>query len=229
MVLDSSAKFQWSLPYEKNEYAYDIYKSGRCLLNICTSDEKPKYNHEAYVDWFFMIYERIKRNINFNYHVYYLESFCYNATRESMSLRENADYEKDLKHIKGRLNKTIMYYYMGYLQDDPVMIFKLSRLVNREESFGYVNKAAELGLDRAQNVVAYHYQKGKKFKKDDTMAFYWYMKSAKQNNPVAQYHVGMMYMEGRGIHRDLKLADFWLNKAAKQNYFGKEENQDSYY
>ncbi|CAI2175994.1 5081_t:CDS:2 [Funneliformis geosporum] len=49
------------------------------------------------------------------------------------------------------------------------------------------------------------------------MAFYWYQKSANQNNSDAQYNLAICYQNGCGIEKDLKISFYLYQQLANQN------------
>ena len=219
-VLDprSAGYFFNSFLFKDDKYALDLCYRGQNLIKPGNTTYTPQYDYDTHVKRFLTLYDRIKRTIDNSYYGYYLMSSYYDAARENLTLEENIKMEQ-LKTEHIGFNKKILYYYMGYLQNDPHMTFNLA--LNQKFSTYFCRKAAEMGLAKAQNALAYNYQTGKKgLSKNLPQAFYWYKKSAEQGNPVAQFQIGMMYREGKGVEENLELSDYWINKAAEQNYYG---------
>ncbi|MBS9767066.1 MAG: sel1 repeat family protein [Flavobacteriaceae bacterium] len=59
-------------------------------------------------------------------------------------------------------------------------------------------------------------KKYSKFKNNIQKAFYWFKKSAEQDNANAQYYLGKMYYKGEGTPKDTKKAFRWFKKSAEQ-------------
>ncbi|CAI2193517.1 11324_t:CDS:2, partial [Funneliformis geosporum] len=60
----------------------------------------------------------------------------------------------------------------------------------------------------------FYYEEGKFIRKNLKKAFYWYQKSAKNENDIAQYKLGYFYEKSIEIKEDLKKALFWYQKSA---------------
>jgi len=57
---------------------------------------------------------------------------------------------------------------------------------------------------------------GEGVSEDETKAFYWYTKAAKQGSSEAQVMLGRCYLMAQGVHSDVTKAIFWFDKSAKQ-------------
>ena len=56
------------------------------------------------------------------------------------------------------------------------------------------------------------YETGQGVPRDYEQAFNWYLKAAKQGDPMAEYVIGTMYNYGRGVVQDKSQAALWFNK-----------------
>ena len=77
-------------------------------------------------------------------------------------------------------------------------------------------KAAEMGLDSAQNKLGDCYDDGVGVFQDKEKAFYWYHKAAEQGHALAQANLSSCYSLGKGVAIDEKMALEWCQKAAAQ-------------
>ncbi len=81
-----------------------------------------------------------------------------------------------------------------------------------------IQKSAELGNAEAQYNYGNFYKRGIQVVKNDTLAFEWFLKAAKQGWSEAQYAVAVSYEENFfGIERDNAKAFYWISECAKQN------------
>lgn len=81
----------------------------------------------------------------------------------------------------------------------------------------WLEKAAQLGLAKAQYNLADNYYNGYYgFDEDEEKAAQWYRKAAEQGLAEAQIDLADCYCEGTGVDRDLKQAFDWLSRAAGQ-------------
>lgn len=71
----------------------------------------------------------------------------------------------------------------------------------------------EKGDPEAQFQLGEMYYKGKNVKQNYEQAFYWFDKSAKQNNDNAQFRLFIMYFNGENVKKDDKKAFYWLKKS----------------
>jgi uncharacterized protein len=79
---------------------------------------------------------------------------------------------------------------------------------------GWLRRAAEQGLARAQFALGFRLEMGEGVQRDYAQAASWYRKSAEQGNAEAQYALGAMYEQGGGVSQSFTQAYFWLNLAA---------------
>lgn len=91
---------------------------------------------------------------------------------------------------------------------------------------GFVHIAAQKGSSTAQGELGYWYDKGEWLHpKNREKAFYWYQKSASQNDYVAQFNLGVM-MANEG---NFKLAAGLYLHSALQNYDAAQNNLANLY
>ncbi|PKC09447.1 HCP-like protein [Rhizophagus irregularis] len=138
--------------------------------------------------------------------------------------------------------------YLGYYYENGIGIQK-----DLKKAFYWYQKSAENGNKFAQYNLISYYLNGWKIEeklakqeieqKNDKMqyklgyfyeiqndlkkSFYWYQKSAENNNKFAQYNLGLYYQNGWGIEKTDEIEAFkWYEKSAKQdnsdaqNYLG---------
>ena len=78
--------------------------------------------------------------------------------------------------------------------------------------------AAEKGHKKAQYRLGRCYDKGRGMAENNSLAFQWYLKSAKQDYAKAQYRVAKCYKDGEGVLKDRKKAFEYFTKSANQDY-----------
>ena len=83
-------------------------------------------------------------------------------------------------------------------------------------AFELYQKAAEMGLDSAQNNLGACYADGIGIAKDKEKAFYWYRKAAEQGYALAQANLSTCYAQGEGVPTDEQKALEWCQKSAAQ-------------
>ncbi|MDR2708525.1 MAG: SEL1-like repeat protein [Elusimicrobiota bacterium] len=87
-----------------------------------------------------------------------------------------------------------------------------------DSNLDLTQKAAKDGDVQAQVKLGQMYFRGDEIKKDDKMAFRWFMAASQKDYPEAQYWVGYMYENGFGVSKDLdKASQYYMNAAAKGN------------
>lgn len=87
---------------------------------------------------------------------------------------------------------------------------------NTTLAFELYQKAAEMGLDSAQNKLGACYEDGVGVFSDKEKAFHWYQKAAEQGYAPAQANLSSCYSLGIGVPIDEKKAFKWTQKAAEQ-------------
>jgi TPR repeat protein len=85
-----------------------------------------------------------------------------------------------------------------------------------EDTLARLQKLAETGDAKAQNILGAMYAAGDGVPKNAVKAAEWYQKSASQGDARAQTTLGMMYATGDGVPKDAAKAADWLHKAAEQ-------------
>ncbi len=80
-----------------------------------------------------------------------------------------------------------------------------------------LKQAAELGQSESQYNYGYCFQQGEIVEKNDSIANFWLLKSAKQGWLDAQFKIAYSYAVGRGCNKDMPQAFYWSVKCAQQN------------
>jgi TPR repeat protein len=75
-------------------------------------------------------------------------------------------------------------------------------------------RAAELGLARAQNLIGYYYDHGKGGEQDEVQAKQWFQRAAEQNHAIAINNLGLMWLHGKGGQLDAVKARECFERAA---------------
>jgi len=86
------------------------------------------------------------------------------------------------------------------------------------EGFFWLEKAAMLGSEDAQFMLAIAYSLGDDVTRDHSLAAKWYRAAADSGIAEAQYFLAAMYEEGEGVSEDKKTAAGWYLKAADQGH-----------
>ena len=89
-------------------------------------------------------------------------------------------------------------------------------LLSWEESAVILIADANLGIARAQRLLAMRYLRGRGVAKDEALAFYWMQLAAQQNFAMAQRSLGELYENGTGITQDIAMASHCYALAARQ-------------
>lgn len=90
--------------------------------------------------------------------------------------------------------------------------------VPEEEIISIWREAAERGDAAAQFDLGISYRFGEGIGKDESLAAYWLLKSARQGYVEAQHCLAIMLNEGAGIEKNEREAVDWWLKAAEQNH-----------
>ena len=106
-----------------------------------------------------------------------------------------------------------VYYHLGLnyyhgLGDRP----------DYKKAIGYFQRAAALGLAKAQGMLGQCHLKGKGLPHDYRQAADWLRKAAAGGDQIAQFNLGTMYTAGEGVPRDGATARQWYLKAAAQGH-----------
>ncbi|GBB97474.1 hypothetical protein RclHR1_00030031 [Rhizophagus clarus] len=92
--------------------------------------------------------------------------------------------------------------------------------INNETAFELYKIAAERGLSVAQSSLGNLYENGIGVEKSFNKAFYWYNKSAvNNNNEVVQYKLGQYYELGIGVDKSLAQAFYFYKKSNENGFF----------
>lgn len=88
--------------------------------------------------------------------------------------------------------------------------------VNEKEGFNWYEKGALAGDAYCQYMVGVRLENGAEGVSQDLFkAYYWYTRSAEQNNERAFYYLGSMYKKGNGVPKDTKKAFEYFKKGAE--------------
>jgi len=88
---------------------------------------------------------------------------------------------------------------------------------NYKKAAGYYEKAADLGLAKAQYYCGYIFLKGRGVPRNYSRAFELLEKGAQQNYPQAQFLLSQMYFSGEGVKKDEIKGEEWLSKFKEHN------------
>lgn len=89
---------------------------------------------------------------------------------------------------------------------------------NNVEGIKNLEKAALSGLPEAQTRLGFIYFKGERVRKNEELAYQWFLKGAESGDPVAMFLVGQAYYHGSRFEKDLDKAVFWLQKSVDKEY-----------
>lgn len=143
--------------------------------------------------------------------------------------------EKDLEMAK-KMDQEVYdsYYELAITEDDRDAQFRLGNfyfyglpLVGIEPDYSlaaeWYEKAAENGLDHAQNNIGNMYARGIGVAQNYEKAFYWYSQAAERLNQEAMSNVANCYYLGRGVELDYNKAAEFHTKAANLGYANSQE------
>ena len=83
---------------------------------------------------------------------------------------------------------------------------------NFEKALKLYEKAANLGLAKAQYYCGFMYLKGRGTRRNYQKALELVQKSADQNYPHGQFLLAQMYLSGEGVPKNEQLGNEWLDK-----------------
>lgn len=86
--------------------------------------------------------------------------------------------------------------------------------IGSSPEFLALREHAQTGDAESQYQLGQMYAEGMHCRQDNSAAFGWYRRAAKQDHPDANFALGMMYREGRVVPLSLELSDRYLRKAA---------------
>lgn len=81
-------------------------------------------------------------------------------------------------------------------------------------AFNLFSVSAKQGDSHGQGMLGYCHETGFGIEQSFENAFFWYSRSAEQNNPTALFNLGTVYKEGRGVPKDLVKAKECFKKSA---------------
>ena len=143
--------------------------------------------------------------------------------------------EKDLEKAKSLTQEAFDFYYdQAVTEDEMDAQFRLGNfyfngepLIGIDQDFNqavaWYEKAANNGLDHAQNNLGNMYAFGVGVGQNYEKAFYWYSQAAKRMNQEALSNVANLYYLGRGVEQDLEKAVAFHTKAANLGYANSQE------
>src|SRR5215467_14236903 len=79
-------------------------------------------------------------------------------------------------------------------------------------------RQAQHGNRRAQTLVGIAFETGNGVKQDYSEAREWFLKAAKQADPIAEHNLGVIYYTGMGVERNPFEAAKWFEKAATSGF-----------
>ena len=127
---------------------------------------------------------------------------------------------KEEKSVKvSEETKTAQEYYELALKYDLAEDTK----ENKQKAFDAYKKAADLGDDVSQDIVAGYYELGYIVEKNLYEAFRYYKLSSDQGLQDAMLSLGQFYQKGYGCNKDLNEALKIFTKLKSQNYSGVDE------
>jgi TPR repeat protein len=96
-----------------------------------------------------------------------------------------------------------------------ILAFSFSYSFAQAPNFDKTLASAAQGNPSAQNNLGIMYEYGRGIQKDNTKAFEWYFKAAKNGNATAQFNIGQSYLNGsNGLSKNRVEALNWLRKSA---------------
>lgn len=143
--------------------------------------------------------------------------------------------EKDLDKAKALDQEAYdTYYELAVTEDDRDAQFRLGNFyyyglpligldIDYSQAAEWYEKAAENGLDHAQNNLANMYAYGIGVTHNYEKAFYWYSQAAERLNQEAMSNVANCYYLGRGVEQDYGKAAEFHTKAAHLGYANSQE------
>jgi FOG: TPR repeat, SEL1 subfamily len=115
----------------------------------------------------------------------------------------------DAKDAINRINDYIMSW--GYYQKGLELREKGQSVLAAQN----ILKSAELGFDKAQQLIGIMYERGEGLEKNLSLAFQWTKKAAEQENTRAQIMMGMFYIKGQVVTANTDEAIRWTQRAAQ--------------
>ena len=125
--------------------------------------------------------------------------------------RDGVGVIRDLDKMRDRLGEAVA---LGYAPAQYWLACAWGK--DYAEAVKWFRKAAEQGLEGAQNSLGCCYFEGAGLTQDYAEAVTWYRKAAEQNLARAQFNLGICYQHGYGVAKDEVEAAKWYRKAAEQ-------------
>ncbi len=116
---------------------------------------------------------------------------------------------------------------------DPQALFNFGAYFYQNQNYlgarKWWDKAASLGMVRAQLQLAMLYRDGDGGPEDSAEAVRWFKKAAEQGDADAQNEMGVIYWRGEGVDKDRVKAGTWFERAAASNNINAEINLGWFY
>lgn len=120
--------------------------------------------------------------------------------------------------IQNKENEGVAYLNLLDQNDFKAAGYALAAhyLRNNDSNLGiyYLERSANLGYDEAQIKLGEFYAEGNFVSKDDSKAFYWFLKACYQGNSIGKLRVGLCYVFGTGCTKDEKMGTKYISDAA---------------
>ena len=143
--------------------------------------------------------------------------------------------EKDIEKAKNLCQEAYDWYYelavtedsdeaqfrMGCIYDSGLPLIGIDQ--DYSQAAEWYEKAAENGMDAAQNNLGLMYTHGVGVGQNYEKAFYWFSRAAEKMNLEAISNLGNCYYWGRGIEQDYNKAAEYHSKAAHLGYVNSQE------
>jgi TPR repeat protein len=124
------------------------------------------------------------------------------------------------------INEALRFYKMAAIAGHPRAMYMVSEILddkkyehkNKELSFHWLKKSADLNFNFALANLGLCYLNGDRVKKDYEKAFIYFSGAAIQNIPLAQNNLGSMFVNNLGKEKDDVAALAWFLISAANNY-----------
>eukprot|EP00897_Mesotaenium_endlicherianum_P008735 jgi/Mesen1/7890/ME000420S07038 len=92
------------------------------------------------------------------------------------------------------------------------------RQEEEEEAVGWLRRAADADVAKAQYSLALCFQRGRGTAQDATQAAYWYSKAAAGGSSRAMYNLALCFRTGEGLRAHEREAKRWMRRAAEAGH-----------